>query len=118
MTCHIHRLYVPLVFPAGLAPGEGGDYNILTIARNGMGIPVLRGTALTGALRHSYRKSLKNIGVSPDQVETQVNRFFGYALLAIVDHLHATVPRAIAAVREGAEEQFRSRLPVARVNRN
>ena len=46
MTSRIHGLLLPLVFPAGVAPGEGGDYNILTIARNGKGEPVLRGTAL------------------------------------------------------------------------
>ena len=49
MTSRIHGLLLPLVFPAGVAPGEGGDYNILTIARNGKGEPVLRGTALAGA---------------------------------------------------------------------
>ena len=53
MTWRIHALFVPLKFPAGIAPGEGGDYNALTIARNGAGKPVLRGTARAGALQRA-----------------------------------------------------------------
>ncbi len=80
MTHRIHRLYVPLIFPAGLAPGEGGDYNTLTIARNGIGKPVLRGTALAGAMRNAWRKSLLESGVLRGEIESQVSRFFGSAL--------------------------------------
>lgn len=57
MTRRIHTLHLPLVFPAGIAPGAGGDYNTLVIARNGRGEPVLRGTALAGILRHAWEAS-------------------------------------------------------------
>lgn len=49
-----YALYLPLFFPEGIAPGCGSTYNRLLLARNGQGHPVLRGTALAGALRHAY----------------------------------------------------------------
>lgn len=52
----IHRLVLPLRFPHGLHPGAGKDLNNrLVISRDGQGRPVLRGTALAGALRHAYQ---------------------------------------------------------------
>lgn len=52
----IHRLVLPLHFPHGLHPGAGKDLNNrLVISRDGHGRPMLRGTALAGALRHAYR---------------------------------------------------------------
>jgi CRISPR/Cas system CMR subunit Cmr4 (Cas7 group RAMP superfamily) len=79
MSRRIHGLFLPLVFPAGIAPGEGGDYNILAIARNGRGQPVLRGSALAGALRHAWAKHRQRDPAETD-IEDEVRRFFGYAL--------------------------------------
>ena len=53
MSKIMYGLYLPLVFPEGLAPGSGSDFNTLILARDGKGKPVLRGTALAGALRHA-----------------------------------------------------------------
>ena len=50
-----YRIYGKAVFPEGIAPGEGkGLSNILLAARNGNNQPVLRGTALAGALRSAF----------------------------------------------------------------
>ena len=49
-----HRLAITLAFPVGLSAGAGQAGNRLIIARDGRGRPVLRGTALTGALRHAW----------------------------------------------------------------
>lgn len=76
MSRRIHRLYLPIEFPAGIALGEGRDYNHLTIARDGQGRPVLRGTALAGALRHAYERHLGRTATST----TQAEKFFGVAL--------------------------------------
>lgn len=65
----IYGLYLPLKFPEGIAAGSGGSFNLLTIARNGQGKPVLRGTALAGAIRHALVKDMD----FPDEV------FFGFA---------------------------------------
>jgi CRISPR/Cas system CSM-associated protein Csm3 (group 7 of RAMP superfamily) len=67
-------------FPAGIAAGEGSDYNLLTLARNGKGEPVLRGTALAGALRHAWKRHLQRAGLSEDDAEDEVKNIFGYAL--------------------------------------
>ncbi|MDO4425288.1 MAG: RAMP superfamily CRISPR-associated protein, partial [Planctomycetia bacterium] len=56
MSKIMYGLYLPLVFPEGLAPGSGSDFNTLLLARDGKGKPVLRGTALAGALRHACGK--------------------------------------------------------------
>jgi CRISPR/Cas system CSM-associated protein Csm3 (group 7 of RAMP superfamily) len=80
MNRRIHKLFVPLVFPAGIAPGEGSHYNRLRIARNGVEQPVLRGTALAGALRHAWSRHLGRQGLPPKGIKAQVARFFGEAL--------------------------------------
>ncbi|MEE9170932.1 MAG: RAMP superfamily CRISPR-associated protein, partial [bacterium] len=73
----IHSLFLTLEFPEGIAPGEGGDYNVLMLARNGKDQPVLRGTALAGALRHAFWQHLEDTG-NPEP-EAEVRAFFGYA---------------------------------------
>jgi len=80
MIQRVHALFLPLHFPSGVAPGEGGDYNVLTVARNGDGQPVLRGTAIAGALRHAWAKHLRDQGKSQAEVKWQTRRFFGWAL--------------------------------------
>lgn len=79
MSRRIHGLFLPMVFPAGLAPGEGSDYNTLTIAKNGNGKPVLRGTSLAGALRHAWRTHLRSSGHSEEETDEREKDFFGYA---------------------------------------
>lgn len=50
-----YRIYGKAVFPEGIAPGEGkGFSNVLLAARNGENKPVLRGTAIAGALRAAF----------------------------------------------------------------
>ncbi len=71
---HVHRLVFDLRFPYGVAFGEGGAQNELPIARDGLGRPVLRGTALAGVLRAAWRRCLD---VSDD--DPKVVRFFGIA---------------------------------------
>ncbi|MFO7535396.1 MAG: RAMP superfamily CRISPR-associated protein [Kiritimatiellia bacterium] len=75
MSRTIYRLLLPLEFPEGLAPGEGREGNLLTFSRDGMGRPVLRGTALAGALRHAWARDK---GVRAD--DEIVGNWFGYAL--------------------------------------
>lgn len=71
MTSFIHRLLVPVVFPHGICPGEGKDANLIIVARDGRGQPLLRGSALAGALRHAY---------SALRSRAQENKWFGNAL--------------------------------------
>jgi len=48
---YAYRISGTVNFPEGVMPGEGGESNILTVAKNGRDKPVLRGTSLAGALR-------------------------------------------------------------------
>ncbi|MEO8495247.1 MAG: RAMP superfamily CRISPR-associated protein, partial [Planctomycetota bacterium] len=80
MIRRIHALFLPLRFPAGIAPGEGGDYNVLMVARNGDDRPVLRGTAIAGALRHVWVRHLQDRGLHKAEITRQERRFFGWAL--------------------------------------
>lgn len=73
MARTIHRLLLTLVFPSGISPGEGKSANHLAIACDGQNRPVLRGTALAGALRHAYAR-LKDIR------HKDAARWFGQAL--------------------------------------
>jgi CRISPR/Cas system CMR subunit Cmr4 (Cas7 group RAMP superfamily) len=57
MNWNILRLSVPVEFPAGAAPGAGRDGNACYLARDGRGRPVLRGSALAGALRSGWRRA-------------------------------------------------------------
>jgi CRISPR/Cas system CSM-associated protein Csm3 (group 7 of RAMP superfamily) len=66
------RVCAAVRFPAGLRPGEGRAGNVLVVARDGQGRPVLRGTALAGALRHAWAESRgKRVH------DEQVSRWFG-----------------------------------------
>lgn len=69
----IHRVRIPLAFPEGIRPGAGKDGgNRLVLDCDGQGRPVLRGTALAGALRHAYARRLGVASVDPE-----VCRWFG-----------------------------------------
>ncbi len=80
MAQAIYALNLPLRFPAGIAPGEGSDYNVLTLARNGQEVPVLRGSALAGTLRHAWVRYLRGKGLAGDALQQEERRFFGHAL--------------------------------------
>jgi CRISPR/Cas system CSM-associated protein Csm3 (group 7 of RAMP superfamily) len=55
MSRYVHRMRTTIVFPAGVAPGEGKlGSNRAVLARDGVGRPVLRGTALAGAVRAAW----------------------------------------------------------------
>lgn len=54
MSQTIFRLTVPVIFPHGIAPGEGRDKNHLVLARDGNNKPILRGSSIAGALRHAW----------------------------------------------------------------
>jgi len=71
MNQQVFLLWANLVFPEGIAPGEDRDSNSITIARNGQGMALLRGTSLAGALRSAYRTS---------HSEYETNLWFGRAL--------------------------------------
>lgn len=58
MPKSVYRLLLSLVFPDGISPGEGREGNHLILARDGARRPVLRGTALAGALRHGWMDML------------------------------------------------------------
>lgn len=70
----VFRVSIPLVFPEGISPGESRSGNLLSIARDGVDRPILRGTALAGALRHAW------IAAERMRTEKDADRWFGYAL--------------------------------------
>jgi CRISPR/Cas system CSM-associated protein Csm3 (group 7 of RAMP superfamily) len=72
MSWNILRLSVPVEFPAGAAPGAGRDRNASFIARDGRGAPVLRGSALSGALRRAWRRAV-------NRSEADAQHWFGHA---------------------------------------
>jgi CRISPR/Cas system CSM-associated protein Csm3 (group 7 of RAMP superfamily) len=74
MNAKVTRVVLPLVFPAGLAPGAGKESNRLTLARDGANRYVLRGTSIAGALRHAWARLH---GVGSD--DAAVTAWFGAA---------------------------------------
>lgn len=76
----IHRLLIPVEFPAGLAPGAGkGLSNEMLLAVDGSNRPVLRGSALAGCLRHAYARA-HGLATDPLRPAPELARFFGSAL--------------------------------------
>lgn len=71
-----YRIYGKAVFPEGIAPGEGkGFSNLLLAARNGASQPVLRGTAIAGALRSAF-DALEDV----DSETERSDKWFGFGL--------------------------------------
>lgn len=68
------RFYLPLIFPEGVSPGDGANGNVNVIAHDGEGMPVLRGTAMAGALRQAYAYE-----VNLNRFTDEVNFWFGAA---------------------------------------
>ncbi|MDR3196920.1 MAG: RAMP superfamily CRISPR-associated protein [Planctomycetaceae bacterium] len=56
MPYSVYCLTFTLQFKNGLAAGDGNFGNEMSLARNGKGELVLRGTSIAGVLRHSYEK--------------------------------------------------------------
>lgn len=52
-----YRISGVVKFPEGLAAGESRGANAIEIARDGEGLPVLRGTSIAGALRSALREA-------------------------------------------------------------
>ncbi|NCD33291.1 MAG: hypothetical protein EOL87_07715 [Spartobacteria bacterium] len=73
------RLVLPLEFPQGICAGEQSDGNSLFIARDGMKRPVLRGTALAGALRHACYQLEKQRALGDDFTAMSTDDWFGCA---------------------------------------
>lgn len=60
MNAIVHRLVIPVLFPEGVSPGAGRDGNSSILALDGRGKPLLRGTAIAGALRHAWEHQHPN----------------------------------------------------------
>jgi len=75
--CFQHALFVPVVFPSGIAPGAGSDQNVLLMARDGQGQVILRGSAIAGALRHAWHSYMKQF--QPEGLQDDEAYFFGVA---------------------------------------
>jgi CRISPR/Cas system CMR subunit Cmr4 (Cas7 group RAMP superfamily) len=74
MKSIIHQLIIPLRFPEGIHPGAGRSGNSMIISTDGQGRPVLRGTALAGALRHAWLAANPD---QPRQAAAQMDKLFG-----------------------------------------
>ena len=68
----IVRFFLPVVFPEGIAPGDGSINNMNVIALDGQNRHVLRGTALAGVLRKEFADN-ENL----ERDDDAVNLFFG-----------------------------------------
>lgn len=109
-TMIIHRLSLRLSFPAGVSPGEGRSSNLMGIARNGLGEPVLRGSALAGALRHAYSK-MKNCGLN----EAPASDWFGLALDRLLQDSPSRIKIADTPLDTGqSEATLRTHIAVDR----
>jgi len=63
---YIHRLVLQVAFPEGLSAGTSKEGNMIQVARDGSGRPVLRGTALAGVIRHAWNEEKSKQGGSAD----------------------------------------------------
>ncbi|MCM2371069.1 RAMP superfamily CRISPR-associated protein [Aporhodopirellula aestuarii] len=63
----IDKLFFPIEFPEGVAPGEGTQMNVATISRDGIGRYVLRGTAIAGCLRSKHSRRTTHEGAAEPQ---------------------------------------------------
>lgn len=79
-TRYVYRLWLPVVFEAGLAPGAGKNSgNMLVLSRDGRGRPLLRGSTIAGVLRHAWAHQ-HGYRASPLGQDPEVARWFGFAL--------------------------------------
>ncbi len=59
-TWVMHRLCIPVSFPAGVSVGADRDGNAASIARDGAGRAIVRGSSWAGVLRRELRKASHN----------------------------------------------------------
>ena len=96
-----YRISGKIVFPEGLAAGEGRASNSLGIARNGEGNPVLRGTSIAGALR----SALAEWGVP----QKSVSYWFGEKLEGKNDFCASQIVVADVVLNSGKQQsEFRT----------
>lgn len=109
MPQRIYRLLLPLVFPDGISPGEGRLGNHLSLARDGSERPVLRGSALAGALRHGWMRMHGMDRVNAEQ-------WFGCALEGVEGGTESPlrVPDCPLDIGKGAEMLKRTHIAVDR----
>ncbi len=70
-----------LEFPQGVHFGSGGEFNSLTVERDGNGKPVLRGSSLAGWLRSVWRRHLCSqvSRANKREIDARVEALFGRA---------------------------------------
>jgi len=100
----ICRISGTLVFPEGLMPGEESKSNKLTIARNGQGKPLLRGTALAGALRSRF-------------VDGDAKTWFGESLDGEEDTKESRV-QVVDSLLDASDDSITSRMHHLRIRHN
>ena len=73
-----YYIEMPVDFPEGVHFGAGKQFNMLTVARDGLKKPVLNGTSLAGVMRSIWRDFLKSKpNETPDTVVKMANLLFG-----------------------------------------
>lgn len=68
---------MPLDFPEGVHAGAGKKYNVLAVARDGNGKPVLNGSSLAGVMRSIWRSWLAACPTESPWTPAEIGRFFG-----------------------------------------
>lgn len=106
MATTVYRLLLPLIFPDGVSPGEGREGNHSILAKDGAGRPVLRGTALAGALRHGWMRLLGMDRECADE-------WFGKALEGEMGGLESPLRVPDCVLDAGPEDQPLVRIHIA-----
>lgn len=74
-----YYIQIPIKFPEGVHFGTGKHFNLLAIANDGLGRPVLNGTSLAGWLRNVWRQHLP-AARTLDRRDDPTNVLFGSAI--------------------------------------
>ena len=89
MISEIKAIFVPIVFEGGISAGESTDMNLLTVAQDGAGRYVLRGTTISGVLRQAERTSQNStrewFGIAADDNGRQAANGISHDSLVIID---------------------------------
>lgn len=73
-----YYIEMPVDFPEGVHFGAGKQFNMLAVARDGLGKPVLNGTSLAGVMRAIWRDYCKSKPNStPENVAQMADLLFG-----------------------------------------
>jgi len=65
----VYKLTAVVIFPEGIAPGAGEEFNTKILAQNGKGQYLIRGTAMTGVLRHNC-KNQQSLAQQENTIDT------------------------------------------------